>query len=106
MLELTNLRSQHGKVPHLTIEQLRIGTGMMVVVAGPNGSGKSTLLRAIGSELSVTGDLFFYQPSLRQWDPLDRARYLAVLPQFSQIGFSFTADEIVAMGMTPLSLSR
>ncbi|WP_339639822.1 heme ABC transporter ATP-binding protein [uncultured Porticoccus sp.] len=106
MLELTNLRSQSGKMPHLAVEQLRIETGMMVGVAGPNGSGKSTLLRAIGGALSVAGDILFYQRSLRHWDPLDRARHLAALPQFSQIGFSFTADEIVAMGMIPLSLSR
>ena len=41
---------------------------------------------------------------LERWDAPARARHLAVLPQSSQLSFAFTAEEVVALGATPLVL--
>ena len=90
----------------LSIDQLDIHTGQLTGLLGPNGAGKSTLLKVISGDMPCRGNINFHGKSLRQWSPLKRARHLAVLPQASQLGFSFQANEVVALGLTPLTLSR
>jgi iron complex transport system ATP-binding protein len=75
-------------------------------VIGANGAGKSTLLKAISDDIYASGEIRFHGRALSQWPSLERARHLAVLPQSSQLNFPFKAGEVVALGLTPLSMTQ
>ena len=106
ILTAENLSCHSGRQRRLAVAEIHVEAGKLIGITGPNGAGKSTLLNALGGELACQGELLFHGRSLPHWPPLQRARHLAMLPQSSQVGFSFNALEIVALGLIPLSLSR
>jgi iron complex transport system ATP-binding protein len=76
--------------------------GEVLAVVGPNGAGKSTLLSALAGELRLAaGEVLLEGLPLDRWPPRERARRLAVLPQESSLGFSFTALEVALLGRSP-----
>ncbi|NMO14828.1 heme ABC transporter ATP-binding protein [Pyxidicoccus fallax] len=81
--------------------------GEVLAVVGPNGAGKSTLLSALAGELRLgAGDVLLEGLPLDRWQPRERARRLAVLPQESSLGFSFTALEVALLGRSPHARRR
>lgn len=81
---------------------LALQGGNVVAVVGPNGAGKSTLLKLLcGEYRPSTGQILLQQRPLQQWSARERAQRRAVLPQSSNLNFSFTALEVVLMGRTP-----
>ncbi len=81
---------------------ISLPAGEVLAVLGPNGAGKSTLLKALSGEwLPSEGEVILNGQSLRQWKEEERARVLAVLPQFSLLSAPFTAREVVLMGRMP-----
>ncbi len=55
----------------------------LVVVIGPNGSGKSTLLKLLAGLIQVSkGAVDLQARPLAQWSERERARQIAVVPQF------------------------
>ncbi|WP_164007655.1 heme ABC transporter ATP-binding protein [Pyxidicoccus trucidator] len=76
--------------------------GEVVAVVGPNGAGKSTLLSALAGELRLAaGEVLLEGLPLERWQPRERARRLAVLPQESSLGFGFTVLEVALLGRSP-----
>lgn len=76
--------------------------GEIVAVVGPNGAGKSTLLRILaGDEQAVDGEIYFAEARLADWPLKNRARHVAVLPQFSLLNFPYTVEQVVALGRIP-----
>ncbi len=76
--------------------------GELHAVLGPNGAGKSTLLRLLSGEWAPSsGKVLFDGRPLHQWAPQALARVRAVLPQRETLNFSFTAEEVVALGRLP-----
>jgi iron complex transport system ATP-binding protein len=62
---------------------LALAAGELLVVIGPNGSGKSTLLRALaGLLVPCAGAVLVGGAAVRSLDPRERARRVAVVPQF------------------------
>ncbi len=88
----------------LRIERWQALTGQLHALLGCNGAGKSTLLRLIAGEVSYRGSASLHGIELGNWPLQERARHLAVLPQNSQLSFGFSAEEVVALGATPLRL--
>lgn len=109
-----------GQVSLLKNISTQIFAGEMVAIVGANGAGKSTLLKAISGELAFdSGRVDFLGSSIntvkrknenrsdearnktdhRHSD--ERARHVAVLPQFSLLNFPYTVEEVVALGRTP-----
>jgi iron complex transport system ATP-binding protein len=86
--------------------QFSVKTGTFLGVLGPNGSGKTTLLKSISRVLKprkgtiLVDDIDVYKMKSREV-----AKHMAVVPQDSNIAFSFTALDVVLMGRTP-HLSR
>ena len=89
----------------LSINHLEFLSGEFNAVIGANGAGKSTLIKAISGDMPSSGKILFHGQTMSSWSHLERARHLAVLPQSSQLSFPFTAEEVVALGLTPLSLN-
>lgn len=81
---------------------LTMESGKVTAIVGPNGAGKTSLLRLLAGEHSPSaGNVTLNGQSLRSWQPQQRARMLAVLPQGSGLNFPFTAREVVTLGRIP-----
>lgn len=80
---------------------LRIGPGEVVALVGPNGAGKSTLMRLLGGDIPATeGSVSLDDRDISSYRPKALALLRAVLPQQTLIQFSFTAGEVVEMGLS------
>lgn len=106
MLKLQNVCFHTPNKTLLDNVSLELRTGNVCGLLGPNGAGKSTVLKAISGDIPATGTITFHDKRLSDWNSIERARHLAVLPQSSQLTFPFSAREVVALGLTPLSVSR
>lgn len=94
---------------HLLLEDITFTAdcGELVAVVGPNGAGKSSLLKACCREwLPGGGSILLNGRDLGDWQPVERARVLAILPQASSLGFAYTAREVIALGRTPHTTGR
>lgn len=102
ILELDNIHFRYRDNIVLQGLHLKVREGEMTAIVGPNGSGKSTLLKVISGALKpLSGSIMSGNQNLVSISPRDRARFLAVVPQFPYIPETFTAWEIVLMGRTP-----
>ena len=70
----------------------------LTAVVGPNGSGKSTLLQAAAGLLPASGDVELQGRPLPGIAVIDRARFLAWVPQEASFQFAFSVREVVAQG--------
>jgi iron complex transport system ATP-binding protein len=78
---------------------IRIGPGELTALIGPNGSGKSTLLRLLaGIWQPDSGEVLLDDRTIRDRSRKEIARKISFVPQETQIDFSFTVSEILAMG--------
>jgi iron complex transport system ATP-binding protein len=78
---------------------LAVMPGCFLGILGPNGSGKTTLLRTLtGGIVPSAGDVLFFQGPLRGYRARELARLAGVVPQQFSLDFSFTVEEMVAMG--------
>lgn len=106
MLLIEKLQYQHNGTTLLNIDHLELDSGELLGLLGANGAGKSTLLKVISGDLCGTGHIALHQRDLRDWPVSQRARHIAVLPQTSQLNFPFSAQEVVELGLIPLSLGK
>ena len=78
---------------------LEIGAGSFVGILGPNGSGKTTLLRAlIGGVPPSAGEILLEGRPVQEYRAAQLARMIGVVPQQFNLDFTFTVEEMVAMG--------
>jgi iron complex transport system ATP-binding protein len=68
------------------------------VILGPNGAGKSTLLKALLGLMPYEGSAQVYGREVRSFDPAERARALAYVPQRSRLQCEMSVENVVAMG--------
>ncbi|CAD7041871.1 heme ABC transporter ATP-binding protein [Pseudorhizobium endolithicum] len=78
---------------------VELRAGGFTVVIGPNGAGKSTLMKVLSGETQPdAGQVSYHSCAIGGYQPVQLARFRAVLPQSVQLSFPFTALEIVRMG--------
>lgn len=75
-----------------------VNEGETLAIIGPNGAGKSSLLKAMSGDLTYTGNIDMHGLVNK---PMQRARQLATLPQFSLLNFPYLVTEVVALGRIP-----
>jgi iron complex transport system ATP-binding protein len=78
--------------------------GELAAVLGTNGAGKSTLFGVLCGDVRCAGRIELHGRGLQDWPRAARARHLGVLLQQASLSFAFTAEEVVALGLTPLSV--
>jgi iron complex transport system ATP-binding protein len=102
MLRIDGVECRYGSIKVLENVNLTVKEGDFVGILGPNGSGKSTLLKSISQVLKpFKGTIFLDKTDIYSMKSVDLAKHMAVVPQESNIGFSFTAMDIVLMGRNP-----
>ena len=78
---------------------LRVSRGAFVGILGPNGSGKTTLLRALtGGVRASAGEILLETLPIGGYRAAELARLIGVVPQQFTLDFSFSVEEMVAMG--------
>ncbi|MCB1847792.1 MAG: heme ABC transporter ATP-binding protein [Halieaceae bacterium] len=104
MLEIRELEFIRGATFALTIDHWQVVPGEVRAVLGTNGAGKSTLLKLLCGEQRSRQQVLLHARALDDWNPVERARHLGVLPQASSLDFAFSAEEVVCLGLIPLTL--
>jgi iron complex transport system ATP-binding protein len=101
-LSVDGIDCQYGSTKVLQDISLNVKQGDFLGILGPNGSGKSTLLKSISRTLKPhRGTILLDKSDVYSFKPTELAKQLAVVPQETAIGFSFTALEVVLMGRNP-----
>ncbi|HQX18062.1 MAG TPA: ABC transporter ATP-binding protein, partial [Anaerolineales bacterium] len=80
---------------------LDVQSGEVLALIGPNGAGKSTLIRAASGVIPYTGHVRTNGDDLASLSTLQRARYIATVPQAVSMPPAFTVWETVLLGRTP-----
>jgi iron complex transport system ATP-binding protein len=102
MLEIQSLCVAYGQKLVLEDISLSVSRGEILAVICPNGVGKSTLIRVISGILSpCSGRVLLDGNDLRRLSPMQRARYMAVVPQARELPGAYSIYETVMMGRTP-----
>jgi iron complex transport system ATP-binding protein len=102
MLKIEGLSVSYGPRRVLHSVSLEVQSGQVMALIGPNGAGKSTLVRAVSGVIPVqAGNVSAQAADLLAMPAMQRARFLAVVPQAVSMPPAFTAWETVLLGRTP-----
>src|SRR4030042_104951 len=102
ILSVKNLNFSYGKKKILDDVSFNVEKGDFISILGPNGAGKSTIINLISSILKdYEGRIEISGRNLKSLKSNDVAKMLAVVPQYTDPGFSFTVAELVMMGRNP-----
>ena len=101
MLKIENLSVSYGSRQILHNISLAVQGGEILALIGPNGAGKSTLIRAASGVVPFSGQVRTNGDTFHALTPIQRARYIAVVPQAVSLPPAYTVWETVLMGRTP-----
>lgn len=77
----------------------RLLPGELVAIVGPNGSGKSSLMRLLaGQGRPDAGSTHLDGCEIARFDPRERARRVAYLPQRAEVAWPIAVADMVALG--------
>lgn len=75
--------------------------GEVLGLIGPNGAGKSTLLSALAGLLDKSGQVELAGENIDRLSSNERARRIALQPQFIESAWALSVHDIVSMGRLP-----
>ena len=101
MLKIEFLSVSYGSRQILHDVSLTVQSGEVLALIGPNGAGKSTLIRAASGVIPYTGHVRTNGDDFASLSPMQRARYIATVPQAVALPPAFTVWETVLLGRTP-----
>ena len=101
-LEVKELCGGYGAKRVLDGIDFTVESGSVVSLLGANGCGKSTLLKMIGRILlPKSGSILLDGKAVRQYDTLELARRMAILPQLHHSPGDLSVEELVSYGRFP-----
>lgn len=102
LVEAHHLHYRHGARFLIQNLSLQIRPGEIVAIIGPNGAGKSTLMKLLSGYLSPTsGHCHLLGRPLSEWPHDLLAKTRVMMCQSGNLSFSFSVEEVVAMGRAP-----
>lgn len=97
-----NLNISYGNIDIVKDLNLEIPKGKITTIIGPNGCGKSTILKTIARIIKPkSGDIYVNNKNIKEQNPKDLAKMMAVLPQSPQAPSGLTVEELIAYGRFP-----
>jgi len=102
MLKTDKIEFSYNKMNILKGIDLNIQKGSFVGIIGPNASGKSTLLKNISKTLTADrGKVYLDKKVLNDYNAIELAKKMAVVPQNTEVNFNFNVYDIIMMGRHP-----
>lgn len=101
MLKIQNLSVSYGSRRVLQDVSFDVQGGEVLALIGPNGAGKSTLIRAVSGVIPYTGQIRTNGDDFAALSTLQRAKYIATVPQAVALPPAYTVWETVLFGRTP-----
>jgi len=101
MLKIESLSVSYGPRQILYDISLKVQGGEVLALIGPNGAGKSTLIRAASGVIPYTGHVLANGSDFEVLTPMQRAKYIATVPQAVSMPPAYTVWETVLLGRTP-----
>jgi ABC-type cobalamin/Fe3+-siderophores transport system ATPase subunit len=101
MLKIQNLSVSYGSRRVLHDVSFEVQSGEVLALIGPNGAGKSTLIRAVSGVIPYTGQIRTNGDNFAALSTLQRAKYIATVPQAVALPPAYTVWETVLFGRTP-----
>jgi len=102
MLKIQNLSVNYGARRILHDVSLNVQSGEVLALIGPNGAGKSTLIRAVSGVIPIAGgSVRTNENDFASLSPIQRARFVATVPQAVSLPPAYTVWETVLFGRTP-----
>ncbi len=102
MLKIEHMSVSYGSRRVLEDVSLNVESGEVAALIGPNGAGKSTLIRAVSGVIPIqSGAVRTNGDNFGSLSPVNRAKYMAVVPQAVSLPPAFTVWETVLFGRTP-----
>ena len=101
MLRIQNLSVSYGPRQILHDISLEVQSGEVLALIGPNGAGKSTLIRAASGVIPYTGQIRTNGDDFAALNTIQRAKYIATVPQAVALPPAYTVWETVLFGRTP-----
>ena len=101
MLRIQNLSASYNSRQILHDVSLDVQSGEVLALIGPNGAGKSTLIRAASGVIPYTGQVRTNGDDFASLSAMERAKYIATVPQAVSMPPAYTVWETVLLGRTP-----
>lgn len=101
MLKIQSLSVSYGSRHVLHNVSLNVQSGEVLALIGPNGAGKSTLIRAVSGVIPYTGQVRTNGDDFASLSTMQRARYIATVPQAVSMPPAYSVWETVLFGRTP-----
>ena len=101
MLKIQDLSVSYGARRILHEISLNVQSGEVLALIGPNGAGKSTLIRAASGVIPYAGHVRTNGDDFASLPPIQRAKYIATVPQAVSMPPAYTVWETVLLGRTP-----
>jgi iron complex transport system ATP-binding protein len=101
MLKIQNLSASYTSRRVLHDVSFDVQSGEVLALIGPNGAGKSTLIRAVSGVIPYTGRVRTNGDDFASLSTVQRARYVATVPQAVSLPPAYTVWETVLFGRTP-----
>ena len=80
---------------------LELKQGEVLGLIGPNGAGKSSFLSALAGLVSYTGQVEFNGENLASLTASEKARSIALQPQFVESAWALSVHDVVSLGRLP-----
>ena len=80
---------------HISFE---VKEGDWLMIIGQNGAGKTTVTNAVSQNVPFTGEIFYKDKDIKKMKPTERAKEIGVLMQRHNVAYSYTVEEVVALG--------
>src|SRR4030043_2485626 len=102
VLSVKNLNFSYNHKKVLDNVSFDVGREDFISILGPNGAGKSTLVNLISGVIKgYEGIIKVGGRNIKESNPKDIAKMIAVVPQYTNPAFGFTVAEMVMMGRNP-----